>query len=143
MRISAKVTYGLRALLDLAEHAEQGPLLSRDIARRQAIPETYLNQLVLQLRRASLITSLRGPRGGHMLALAPDAITVLHIFEALEGPLVVVPENSDAARVAADGVLDNVWSELRVVMRDALAQVTLAQLQERLRTTNGEFSYEI
>ena len=99
MRISCKVEYGIRALLDLALHSQSGPSLSRETANRQGIPETYLNQLLLQLRRGGLITSVRGPRGGHMLARTPDSITVLEIMEALEGPLVVVAEiNGDIER---------------------------------------------
>src|SRR3954451_7092275 len=75
MRISCKVEYGIRALLDLALHGQRGPNLSRDTAQRQGIPETYLNQLLLQLRRSGLVTSVRGPRGGHMLARPAEDIT--------------------------------------------------------------------
>ncbi len=58
MRISCKVEYGIRALLDLAFHGRRGPSLSRETAQRQGIPETYLNQLLLQLRRSGLVTSV-------------------------------------------------------------------------------------
>ncbi len=143
MRISAKTAYGVRALLDMALHAERGPLLSRDIAQRQNIPETYLNQLVLQLRRAGLITSVRGPHGGHMLALPAQAISVLQILEALEGPLVVVTEATVDDHAATAALLNEVWDSLRVVMRDELASTSLADLRERWRAVVEQLNYEI
>jgi Rrf2 family protein len=87
MRISSKSGYALRALFDLAQHVGEGPVQSEEIARRQGIPVNYLNQLLITLRRAGLIESMRGPQGGHMLARAPEAITLLEILNALEGPL--------------------------------------------------------
>ncbi len=144
MRISAKTVYGVRALLDLALHIDQGPILSRDIAQRQNIPETYLNQLVLQLRRSGLITSVRGPHGGHMLARPAAASSVLEIWEALEGPLVVVTDNAaDDNQARADAVLNSIWDGLRVTMRQELARTTLSDLCERLRAAHSELSYEI
>ncbi|MBA3946416.1 MAG: Rrf2 family transcriptional regulator [Herpetosiphonaceae bacterium] len=144
MRISAKTVYGVRALLDLALHIDQGPILSRDIAQRQNIPETYLNQLVLQLRRSGLITSVRGPHGGHMLARPAGALSVLEIWEALEGPLVVVTDNdTDGNQARADAVLNGVWDSLRITMRQELAHTTLGDLSERLRSAHSELTYEI
>ena len=123
MRISAKTVYGVRALLDLALHSDQGPILSRDIAQRQNIPETYLNQLVLQLRRSGLIMSVRGPHGGHMLARPASSLNMLDIWEALEGPLVIVTDNAtDGTQATTDTVLNSVWDSLRVNMRQQLAR---------------------
>ena len=147
MRISCKVEYGIRALLDLALHGQSGPSLSRETAQRQSIPETYLNQLLLQLRRGGLITSARGPRGGHMLARAPETITVLEIMEALEGPLVVVAEiNTDiksSTSSETDAMLSDLWDELRRTMHDHLSSTTLQDLVERKQQQAGELTYEI
>ena len=144
MRISAKTVYGVRALLDLAVHIDQGPILSRDIAQRQNIPETYLNQLVLQLRRSGLITSVRGPHGGHMLARPASTLSVLEIWEALEGPLVVITDNAaDGNQARSDAVLNGVWDGLLVTMRRELARTSLADLCERLRAAHNELTYEI
>ncbi len=147
MRISCKVEYGIRALLDLALHNQSGPSLSRETASRQSIPETYLNQLLLQLRRAGLITSVRGPRGGHMLARTPDTITVLDIMEALEGPLVVVAEiNNDiksSTPSETDSLLTDVWDDLRRTMHQHLASTTLQDLVDRKQQYDGELMYEI
>ncbi len=144
MRISCKVEYGIRALLDLTLHAQRGPSLSRETAQRQGIPETYLNQLLLQLRRSGLVASVRGPRGGHMLARPPEDITVLEIMEALEGPLVVVPEGMPVAMpTETDAILSSLWDDLRTRMRDHLAQITLQNLADRKQLREGELMYEI
>ena len=147
MRISCKVEYGIRALLDLALHGQSGPSLSRETAQRQSIPETYLNQLLLQLRRGGLITSARGPRGGHMLARAPETITVLEIMEALEGPLVVVAEiNTDiksSTPSETDALLSDLWDELRRTMHEHLSSTTLQDLVERKQQHSRELTYEI
>ncbi len=73
MRISSRGEYGLRALLDLAQHHGQDLVTSADIASRQQIPEAYLNQLLITLRKAGLVRSVRGPKGGHELAFPPIA----------------------------------------------------------------------
>src|SRR3978361_582793 len=86
MRLTSKTDYGLRALIDLALHGSGLPVQSHDIATRQGIPESYLNQLLILLRRAGLIRSLRGPQGGHHLARAPRGISMADIIAALDGP---------------------------------------------------------
>jgi Rrf2 family transcriptional regulator, cysteine metabolism repressor len=144
MRISCKVEYGVRALLDLALHGQSGPSLSRDTAQRQGVPETYLNQLLIQLRRGGLVTSVRGPRGGHMLARAADEITLLDIMESLEGPLVVVPEGiSVSASAETDAIVGGLWDDLRASLRDHLSGITLQELVERNQAQAGQFMYEI
>ncbi|MFO7169688.1 MAG: Rrf2 family transcriptional regulator, partial [Chloroflexota bacterium] len=87
MRISSKGEYGLRAMLDLAQRYGEGPVQSRDIHLRQGVDENYLNQILILLRRAGLIESVRGPQGGHRLARPPTQISVLEALIALEGPL--------------------------------------------------------
>ena len=71
MRISSKGEYGLRALFDLAQRYGEGPIQSHDIHLRQGIDENYLNQILIVLRKAGLIDSVRGPQGGHRLARPP------------------------------------------------------------------------
>ncbi len=144
MRISCKVEYGVRALLDLALQGQGGPSLSRDTAQRQGVPETYLNQLLIQLRRGGLVTSVRGPKGGHMLARPADDITLLDILEALEGPLIVVPEGiGSTASVETDALMSSLWDDLRASLRGHLCRITLQELVERNQTQAGQFMYEI
>lgn len=85
MRISMKADYGIRALLDLAERYGEAPVPSHDIAARQHIPGPFLDQLLMSLRRAGLVRSTRGPRGGHMLARSPEEVTLGQAIDILEG----------------------------------------------------------
>ena len=144
MRISSKGDYGLRALFDLALHYGEGPVRSRDIAERQAIDENYLNQLLIQLRRAGLIQSLRGPQGGHILAKPPAEITLLDALQALEGPLVELAEGIQPAPQANEGVvLSDIWRGLRDTVEAYLIDHTLEELVLRKRQREGETMYYI
>ena len=87
MRLSTKGEYGLLALVDLALEAPDRPVQSSEIARRRGVPKQYLDQLLLTLKKAGLVTSSRGRQGGHRLARAASAITVLEAVTALEGPV--------------------------------------------------------
>lgn len=84
MKLSTRSRYGTRLMIDLARHAENGPVQLGDIARRQDISVKYLEQLIIPLKKARLITSVRGPKGGHMLARPPQEITVGEIVNVLE-----------------------------------------------------------
>ena len=146
MRISSKGDYGLRALFDLAQHLGEGPVQSEEIATRQGIPVNYLNQLLIIMRRAGLIESLRGPQGGHMLARSPEAISLLEIFTALEGPLLPTePSREDlVATVPEDhDLVTEVWTTLRGRIEQILAERTLDDLCQRKRERLGNVMYYI
>ncbi|HEX6492082.1 MAG TPA: Rrf2 family transcriptional regulator [Candidatus Dormibacteraeota bacterium] len=85
MKISMKADYGIRALLDLAERFGDAPVPSHDIAARQHVPGPFLDQLLMTLRRAGLVRSTRGPRGGHMLSHPPEEVTLGQAIDILEG----------------------------------------------------------
>ena len=85
MKISMKADYGIRALLDLAERYGDAPVPSHDIAARQHVPGPFLDQLLMTLRRAGLVRSTRGPRGGHMLSKPPEEVTLGAAIDILEG----------------------------------------------------------
>jgi Rrf2 family cysteine metabolism transcriptional repressor len=143
MRISSKGEYGLRALFDLALHYGRGPVRSREIAERQAIDENYLNQLLIQLRRAGLVQSLRGPQGGHLLTRAPSEITVLEAMQALEGPIVEMAEGSQPPQPDDAAVLQDMWHDLRRAVEAHLAAITLDELAQRKRQREGQTMYYI
>src|SRR4051794_12112038 len=82
---TSKVEYALRALLDLAQQPAGRSAQSRDIAARQEIPEAYLNQLLVMLRRAGLVRSIRGAAGGYVLGRAPEAIAVCDVVRVFHG----------------------------------------------------------
>jgi Rrf2 family transcriptional regulator, cysteine metabolism repressor len=85
MKISMKADYGIRALLDLAERYGDAPVPSHDIAARQHVPGPFLDQLLMTLRRAGLVRSTRGPRGGHVLSHPPEEVTLGQAIDILEG----------------------------------------------------------
>src|SRR2546430_7817140 len=85
MRFSMKTEYGVRAALELAANAGRGALQSGEIARRQAIPGPFLDQVLMTLRRAGLVASTRGPHGGHELARRPEQTPLDEVIACLEG----------------------------------------------------------
>lgn len=146
MRISSKSEYGLRALLDLAQHYGEGPVQSEAIATRQGIPVNYLNQLLILLRKAGLIESLRGPQGGHMLARAPDQIALLDVLLVFEGPLLsgdVARDDLPATQPEDQQIVGEVWQELRTALESLLQHMTLEDLCQRKRQRQGNMMYYI
>ncbi|RRR71202.1 MAG: Rrf2 family transcriptional regulator [Candidatus Viridilinea halotolerans] len=146
MRISSKGDYGLRAAFDLAQHYGQGPVQSEEIAQRQGIPPNYLNQLLITMRRAGLIESLRGPLGGHMLARPPAEISLLAVIQALEGPLLPsepTRENLAPTQPADHALIDQLWGQLRSRIEQLLAELSLEDLCQRKREHAGNLMYYI
>ena len=90
MRLSTRGRYGTRLMVDLAQHYADGPIPLAKIAKRQDLSAKYLEQLIILLKGAGLIRSVRGRRGGYMLARRPEDISVGEIVETLEGKLSVV-----------------------------------------------------
>ena len=86
MRLSSKGEYGLLALIDLAMHTAEGPVQIHQIARRQGIPKQYLGQLMLALKKAGLIHSMRGRQGGYVMARPAHAITLLERRDRIGRP---------------------------------------------------------
>jgi Rrf2 family protein len=140
MRLSAKSEYGLRALIDIAGYYGDGPVGVREIADRQQIPLKFLEQLVSAMRKAGILDSRRGAKGGFFLARPPEEITVFSAVEALEGslsPTACVGEGtSDCARSAQCAAQD-VWNRAKVALREALEEISLADLVARQRRYDG------
>jgi Rrf2 family protein len=129
VRVSAKADYAVRAAVELAGAGEES-LTAEVIAGRQDIPMSFLQKILHELRVAGLVTSQRGPEGGHRLARPAEKITVADLLRAVEGPLATVrgvaPESLHY-RDAAEP-LQEVWIALRSNMRAVLEGVTLADL---------------
>jgi Rrf2 family protein len=87
MKLSTRGEYAARAMLDIAAHANEGPVKIREIAERQDIPLKYLENILLTLQRAGMLRSRRGPQGGYYLARPPEAISVGEVIRAMDGPL--------------------------------------------------------
>ena len=130
MRMSSQVEYGLRAMIDIAVHGADTPVQAGDIHRRQNIDEHFISQILLMLRRAGLIESLRGRQGGHRLSRPASRITVLEIIEALEG-CDLTRERPINTSVADALVVRHVWTEAREQAQVHMQRTTLADLCEQ------------
>lgn len=104
--LSAKGLYGLCALIDLAEHYEKGPKQIKDIADHHNIPQHYLEQILVSLKKGGVVESIRGAQGGYLLSRAPSKIQLMDALTILEGRLEVVPE------AKRDNALAFFWSRL-------------------------------
>jgi len=140
MKVSTRAEYGLRALIDLANHYGEGPVQSRDIAERQGLPEPYLNQLMTSLRRAGLVSSKRGPTGGHILAKPPEQINLHEAFDVLEGstsPWWCVETEDPDCIYAAGCSLRPVWHAINGAVIQVLRGMSLADISGKARQPAG------
>lgn len=147
MHIGTKGDYGVRALIDLAMYGGDGPVQRAEIARRQHIPDAYLDHLLAQLRRDGFVRSTRGPGGGHQLTRPSDEICLLNVLESLEGSLAPMPclEDNDSGEPNSVCAQQWVWREIYDDMRARLTAVSLADLaaREHERLRSGVASYSI
>lgn len=130
MRLSARSEYGLLALVDLASAPAGAPVAARELAAGRGIPPAFLEQLLADLRRAGIIRSVRGARGGFTLARDASTVTALEVVEALEGPIAPSVCTPDACGRESGCAAATVWSDVTGAVRDALAGFTLARLAE-------------
>ena len=139
MKLSTRSRYGTRLLLDMAQHYNQGPIRLGVIARRQNIPVKYLEQIIIPLKRAALVKSVRGARGGHMLARAPSEITVAEIVVLLEGGISLTEciQNPRVCERSAACVTRLLWKEVSEAIHDRLHRVTLHDLAARAVSDHG------
>ena len=139
MRLPTKTRYGVRALFDIAFHGDAGgkaqAIQAKDIARRQALPLRYLEQIFQDLRRAGLVDSRRGPRGGYTLKRAPEQITLSDLVTALHGSvedqLLCADDDASEEDAACSVVTTTLWKGLAEHLGSWLCGVTLADLVSR------------
>ena len=135
MKLSTRTRYGIRAMLELAEKGQKGPLQIKIIARRQDISVKYLEQLMAILKSAGFVRSVRGARGGYALAKAANQIKLSDIFNCLEGPVTTaecIEDESYCARVA-DCVVRQVWTQVQEAIINVLQSITLQDLVDRTK----------
>lgn len=129
MRLTAKSEYGVLAAIDLAVHHGEGPVSAREVSERRGIPARFLEQLFVALRRAEIVTAVRGAKGGFVLARDPAEITVLNIVEALEGPLSSnVCDQEVGCAKSSSCAASSVWTRATAALRDVFGTTTLADL---------------
>jgi Rrf2 family transcriptional regulator, cysteine metabolism repressor len=148
MKISTKGRYGLRALIDLAEHGSGNtPVFLSDIAKRQSVSEKYLEHIFSTLHKSGLVKAFRGRKGGYLLNKEPDKITLKEVVSTLEGPCSLVDCVSDekaCARVESC-VTRDVWKTLGNKIEEVLSSYTLASLvrMKREKAQNSSLMYYI
>ncbi len=138
MRLTAKSEYGLLALVYLAQQGDEEPVSARQIAADEHIPIKFLEQLLVTLRKADLVTARRGAHGGFTLGRSPSDISVLDVVEALEGPLSPSPCDGtrDCPRTTACAAAP-VWEKAGAALRDALGSTTIADVATRQTELDG------
>ena len=130
MKLSTRSRYGTRLVLDLAKRFSDGPVKIGDIARREGISVKYLEQLVIPLKQANFIKSVRGPKGGHMLSRPPEVITVGDVVKTFEGGtnLTVCVKDPHKCERSPDCLTRDIWEAASKAMYDKLDSMTLAGL---------------
>jgi Rrf2 family transcriptional regulator, iron-sulfur cluster assembly transcription factor len=134
MRLTTKGRYAVTAMLDLALHHESGPVTLGEIAKRQGISLSYLEQLFAQLRKRGLVQSTRGPGGGYRLGSAAEQIAIGDVIRAVD-------ETVDATRCGGKQnchdhgrcLTHDLWEDLSARIHDFLSDIDLAQLIEKHR----------
>lgn len=142
MKVTSKTQYGLRILMHIAAESELGRLAQgKDIALRQQINEPYLEQIMVLLKKAGLVTTVRGRRGGYQLAKAPAEISLLEVIETFEGELSLV----DPPEAASGGISpeiragERVWSDLADQLREQTRAISLKAIREHHAEPNPEY----
>lgn len=129
MRVSQKTEYALHAMLELARQAPRGrPVRTAEIAAAQQIPEKFLELILVELRRAGLVSSVRGPIGGHRLAREAERISVGDIWRAIEG------QHESRSRNGKRGAADpfaSVWSQVDQAVSEVVDGMTLDEIRAR------------
>ncbi len=141
MRIPMKVDYGVRALVDLAEHGNAGRLIrTAEIARRESIPEPYLDQVLTTLNKFGFIRSRRGPQGGHVLARPPAEITLDEVVATLEGRTVPLDCIEDASECVLSETCAQrgIWRDVDEAVHTVLRTTSVGDLVERQRRNTSE-----
>jgi Rrf2 family cysteine metabolism transcriptional repressor len=133
MKLSTKGRYAMRAMLDLAKHYGEGPVLLKDVARREDISERYLEHLFLSLKAAGLVNSVRGAHGGFALSRPPGDIKLMEIMLVCEGQMSLVEcvTDPDMCSRSPRCATRDVWTELKNAMEKVLDSQTLEDLVER------------
>ncbi|MDD5064834.1 MAG: Rrf2 family transcriptional regulator [Phycisphaerae bacterium] len=144
MKLSTRTRYGVRAVIELAGNQNKGPMQIKVIARRQGISLKYLEQLMAILKSAGFVRSIRGAKGGYILAKPANQVKLSDIFNVLEGPVTTVEclENGNYCTRVADCVARQVWAEVQQAITSVLQSVTLQDLVDRTKDKRT-LSYQI
>jgi len=145
LKLSTRGRYGLRAMIDMAQSEDKGPIATHTIAERQGISERYLEQLMVPLKRAGLVKSIRGSQGGYILGRKPEDITAGDIVRVLEGPIAPVEcvseSNPESCARANYCVTRDIWTKVRNAIADVLDSYTLDDLAQESQKMPEKVSF--
>ncbi|MGN0475655.1 MAG: Rrf2 family transcriptional regulator [Acutalibacteraceae bacterium] len=150
MKVSAKVEFGIAAIIDIALYSELGEAVTvYSIAKRQNISSKYLEQIITVLRQANLIRGLKGSKGGYVIARPTDKITFKEIINALDvtilNDMTYYGEEKDSEMIKT--INDNLWNKMTSYLRDFAQNITLAEMTDIYRNSKEnqaqEFMYYI
>jgi Rrf2 family protein len=144
VRISAKGEYAIKAVLDLALHRDRDLIPIQEIAAREAIPQRYLEQVLLSLKRAGILTSKRGSSGGYHLTKAPEEITIGAVLRAVEGTGVPFEPQARSKNGHGDDLAE-LWRRIGDAVSHVVDQLTFGELaaQAAQRRSNARPMYHI
>ena len=145
MKLSTRSRYGLRAVLELAIDYGNKPMQIKTIAEREDISNKYLEQLMSTLKSYGLVRSIRGPKGGYLLAKAPVDIKLSDVFTALEGPMFTVEciDHPEFCVRCTDCVTRQVWADIQTAMMNVLESQTLQDLVDKANKGDKTANYQI
>lgn len=128
MKLTTRSRYGARLMLDLARHFDHGPVHLKDIANREEISVKYLEQLIIPLKKNGLVTSVQGPKGGHILARPPKSISFAEIIKSLEtsASLVECVDSPQTCPRSEECPTRDIWQQVKQAMYRELENLTLA-----------------
>jgi Rrf2 family transcriptional regulator, iron-sulfur cluster assembly transcription factor len=142
MKLTTRGHYSVKALLDLSLQTRYGPTSVKSIASRQELPAPYLEKLLIEMRRAGLVKSIRGSQGGYQLAHHPKQISLGQILEAVGETIDPLPHHNRDRTVVEDWVTFSIWKQLHQKLKDALYSITLADLYYDARSWQASLGEE-
>jgi Rrf2 family protein len=142
MKLTTKGHYSVKALLDLSLQSNYGPTSVKSISTRQDLPPAYLEKLLIKMRRAGLVLSIRGTQGGYQLACHPTEISLGDILEAVGEEIEPLPGYNPDTNCAEDWVTFSLWKRLNQKLKAALYSITLADLYYDARSWQASIGEE-
>lgn len=149
MKVSLRSTYGIMAAVDLAMQTGSWPIQAKSIAKRQGIPARFLEQVLHMMKKAGLVSSLRGAQGGYVLTKSPSELSVADILEALDGPFfpISTPNGHHSLHRPSktDVLLAGIWDRVSEAERHVLEGITIEELagQQRQLEQQRSLMYHI
>jgi len=146
MKITYKGDYALKTILDLAAHFGNGPVAINDLSRRLDIPTKFLEQILLDLKRAHFVESRRGKIGGYSLAREPGQITLGEVVRFIDGPIepiACVDKKYSGCHDAGCCVFRAVWNEVSNSTARIIDHLTFADLLKKSKKSSKAFTYQI